>query len=267
MRIFAYRLGPRGRWRARRSGNLPRRSGFLAAAFALLVAAAAWGSPCGAEPTVQASVEIARPLGDVYDERTTDGDAYPPSLGVRGSVGVNRYALILDYRRNVFLTESRGANSLTRYARIEGGFDTTAPFLARETSFEARFERRIAVTIPLYAGVGIVRTWSNYHYPSLTGIGAGVELRPAATGAVVPFASAFYYPSASGQYATETLPTRRMKPAFGILKLDAGLVLRKPRSALYAAFGYANEIRSAYALPSDIRFIRSDPYAAVGFRL
>lgn len=156
----ACRTSSRCREGVLRSGKHHSRSGIFAAAFALL-ATAACASACGAEPTVQASLEIARPFGDVYNERTTDGDAYPTSLGLRGSVGYKSYA----------------------------------------------------------------------------------------------------------QYVTEMPPTALMRPSFGIVKIEAGLQLRRPRSALYAVIGYANESRSGHALPSDVRFIRSDPYAAIGIRL
>jgi hypothetical protein len=227
--------------------------------------AAALGLPCRAEPT-EFSFELARPLGDVYNERTTDGDAYPQSIGLRAGIVRGSYALTLDYRRNVYLTESGGPGVLTQYARIEGGFGTSVPFLARESAFEARLERRLGGS-QLYAGAGVVRTWTNYHYPSLTGVGVGFDLRPGTTLGFRPFASAFYYPYASGSYVSESLPARTFSPAFQILKFDGGVVLRGARSPLYWVFGYGNETRSGRALPSDVRFIRSDPYAAAGLRI
>jgi hypothetical protein len=241
--------------------------GILAAAVAALVAAGCGAAPCAAEPAPAVSLELIRPFGDVYNERTTDGDAYPASLAARASFARAGYVLEFDWWRNTYLTQSGGAGSLTRYARIEGGFGTTAPFVATESSFEARLERRISRVLPLYAGAGAVHAWASYHYPSLTGLGAGIELRAASAAGLRPFGSAFYYPSASGTYVTETRPARTLTPSFGIVKLDAGLVLNGARSPLYAVLGYANEMRSGHALPSDVRFIRSDPYAGLGIRL
>ena len=222
--------------------------------------------PGRADPGVTVSMEFARPIGDTYNERTTDGDAYPESLGVRALFARGDVAAWVDYRRNVYLTESRGAGSLTRYAGIEGGTGTTTPFLARESSFEARIERRTG-TASLYAGLGAVRTWTNYHYPVLTALGAGLELRPRSAPGVRTFGSAYYYPSAAGTYATQGAPQVVLTPRFSILKLDGGVVLRGTRSRLYAVAGYGFEQRSGHALPSDVRFIRSDPYAALGIRL
>jgi len=240
----------------------------FAAATAALVAVAllTCAAPCGAEPANETSVELIRPIGDVYNERTTDGDAYGSSLAARAAFVRGEYSLSLAWWRNVYLTESAGAGSLTRYARIEGGFGTVPPFVATESSLEARLERRIAGG-PLYAGVGLVHTWTNYHYPALTGAGIGAELRASARAGVRPFASAFYYPSASGSYVTEAPPARTLTPAFSILKLDAGVVLRTARSPVYGVLGYANETRSGHGLPSDVRFIRSDPYLGIGAKI
>jgi hypothetical protein len=126
---------------------------------------------------------------------------------------------------------------------------------------------RISNRVPLYAGVGAVRTWANYHYPVLTGAGAGIELRALRSPGLRPFVSAFYYPSASGMYVTESAPTRTLTPAFGILKVDLGLVLRSPRSPLFVVIGDGQEVRTGHGLSNDVRFIRSDPYLGLGARL
>ena len=222
-------------------------------------------STCRADPGFSGALELARPIGDAYSERTTDGDAYPQSLGARALLARGAVAVWLDYRRNVYRTESRGAGSLTEYARLEGGHGTSVPFLARESSFEARVERRLG-TRAFYAGLGVVRTWTNYNYPVLTGLGAGLELRPDTAPGVRAFGSAYYYPSAAGRYLTESSPSRTLAPGFGIVKLDGGFVVRSTRSAVYGIAGYGFEQRSGHALPADVRFIRSDPYIAIGMR-
>jgi hypothetical protein len=238
----------------------------IVAAVAALTAAAC-AAPCRAEPAAQASLELIRPLGDTYNERATDGGAYPPSLGVRVLLTHNDYALTLQYWRNVYLTESGGPGALTRYARIEGGFGTVTPFIARDSSFETHLLHRISNRVPLYAGVGAVRTWANYHYPVLTGAGAGIELRAVQSAGVRPFVSAFYYPSASGSYVTESTPTRTLTPAFGILKVELGLVLRSARSPFFVVVGDGQEVRTGQGLSNDVRFIRSDPYLGIGARI
>ncbi|MDQ6943805.1 MAG: hypothetical protein M3169_14995 [Candidatus Eremiobacteraeota bacterium] len=213
-----------------------------------------------------ASLEIVRPIGDAYSERTTDGDAYPESLAVRAAINRGFYTVVLDYRRNVYQTENAGAGTLTRYARIEGGTGTAAPFLARESSFEARFERRLGHD-GLAAGVGLLRTWANYNYPSLHGLGIGLEQRPSLGAGVRPFGSAFYFPSACGPYATETVPVRTLAPSFRILKLDYGVIVRAAHARVDFVVGYGNEFRRGIGLSGDNRFIRSDTYLGLGTHL
>lgn len=242
--------------------RLARYVGSLCAAVVGMCAAAGADVPV----PLGASLEIARPIGDTYSERSSDGDAYPQSLGVRAVIGRDRDAIVLDYRRNVYQTETRGAGTLTSYARIEGGTGTAVPFLARESSFEGRFERRVGNS-RVSVGVGVLRTWTNYDYPSLTGIGFGVEQRAAPSPGLRPFGSAFYYPAATGSYTTEQLPRRTMTTAFRILKLDYGFTLRDARSPLYLVAGYGNEFRRGNGLSFDNRFVRSDPYLAIGTRL
>jgi hypothetical protein len=223
--------------------------------------------PCRAEPLPEASFELIRPLGDTYNERSSDGDGYPQSLGARLMFARRDYALTLQYWRNVYLTESGGPGALTQYARLEGGFGTVVPFIARDSSFEVHALGRISRSVPLYAGIGAVHTWTNYHYPSLTGVGAGVELRAATSPGVRPFVSAFYYPSASGTYTTETAPMRTLTPAFGILKVDFGVAIRGKGSLVFGVIGDGQEVRTGQGLSNLNRFIRSDPYAGIGLRM
>ena len=239
----------------------------VVAALAALAAAACGALPCAADPLASASLEMIRPLGDTYNERSSDGDQYPQSLGVRAAFNVRDYALTLQYWRSVYRTESAGPGALTRYARLEGGFGTVTPFIARDVSFEAHAERRVSRLVPVYAGLGFVNTWTNYHYPSLSGVGLGLELRPGGAAGLRPFASAFYYPYASGTYVTETLPRRTLTPAFGIEKLELGALLRGRHTPLYGVLGYASEVRTGRGLSNLNRFIRSDPYLGFGAHL
>jgi hypothetical protein len=239
----------------------------LLAAAAALAAVLCGAMPCCAGEPAETTLELIRPLGDTYNERSSDGDGYPQSLGVRVLVARNDWALTLQYWRNVYRTESGGPGALTRYPRIEGGFGTVTPFIARDSSFEARALHRISRRVPVYAGIAAVRTWASYHYPVLTGAGAGLELRAVPSVGLRPFVSAFYYPSASGSYVTESAPVRTLRPAFGIVKVDFGAVLRIAGSRLFVTVGDSQEVRTGLGLSNDVRFIRSDPYLAIGTRL
>jgi len=232
----------------------------------LLVALAS--TPCFADDGNGSSApafEIVRPVGDVYNERTSDGDSYPEALGVRAYARIHAYAVWFDYRRNVYLTESGGPGALTLYPRLEGGYGTSVPFLARDSSFEARAERALGMR-DVYAGIGFDQTWENYHYPSLRGVGAGLEKRASDRPGIRPFGSIYYYPWTSGAYTTETLPHRALNPNFRILKIDYGFRVQV-RAPVYFVAGYGNEFRRARELPAQIRFIRSDLALGLGARL
>ncbi len=240
-------------------------SGVVSAVAVFALAGTVCSADDGTGPNAPAAFEIARPIGDVYNERTTDGDSYPQALGVRAYARIHAFAVWFDYRRNVYLTESGGPGTLTQYARLEGGYGTSVPFLARDSSFEARAERALGLR-DVYAGIGFDQTWENYHYPSLRGIGAGVEKRASDAAGIRPFGSAYYYPWASGSYTTETLPHRELSPNFRILKLDYGFRVQG-RGPVYFVAGYGNEFRRAQGLPAQIRFIRSDLSLGLGARL
>ncbi len=242
----------------------------LAAGFVLVGAAAAPCAANDADPSpppaaATAALEVFRPVGDVYNERTSDGDAYPQSFGARGYASNGTYAVWLDYRRNVYLTESAGAGSLTHYPRLEGGYGSQTPFLARDSSFETRFERNVGIPT-VFAGIGYDRTWENYHYPDLHGLGLGLEKRATNVPGLRPFGSAFYYPSTTGSYVTETLPARELAPHFRILKLDYGFRYQV-KAPVYFVFDYGNEFRRANGIGAQIRFIRSDVTLGLGVHL
>lgn len=247
---------------------MKRRATRYALAFGAALAIA--GSACRADADpppgkVSGAFEIVRPIGAVYDEYNSDGggDAYPEALGVRGYVRKGKYAVWLDYRRNVYLTEQY-KNFLTEYPRLEGGYGTVPPFLARDSSFEARFERELGIR-DVYAGVGFDHTWQNYNFPELRGFGAGLEKLASDVPGVRPFGSVYYYPWTSGPYTTETLPHMELNPSFRILKIDYGFRVQS-RSALYFVAGYGNEFRRGRGYPAQIRFIRSDTSLGLGTR-
>ena len=218
-------------------------SGVVSAVAVFALAGTVCSADDGTGPNAPAAFEIARPIGDVYNERTTDGDSYPQALGVRAYARIHAFAVWFDYRRNVYLTESGGPGTLI------------APVAVSALGLR-----------DVYAGIGFDQTWENYHYPSLRGIGAGVEKRASDAAGIRPFGSAYYYPWASGSYTTETLPHRELSPNFRILKLDYGFRVQG-RGPVYFVAGYGNEFRRAQGLPAQIRFIRSDLSLGLGARL
>src|SRR6202163_5112691 len=109
----------------------------IVAAVAALAAVACTAAPCRADPPSESSLELIRPLGDVYNERATDGGAYPQSLGLRVVLARHDYAVTLQYWRNVYLTESGGPRRLPRLSGPEGRVRTATPFNRRAARFAA----------------------------------------------------------------------------------------------------------------------------------
>jgi hypothetical protein len=229
------------------------RIALVAAAFALCGAAVAQaGEP---EPF---TLDLTHPIGAVWNEYANPGEEYPQALDVKLRGGEGVYAASLDYHRDVYLTQSAGPNSLTRYAKLTGGYATIPPFFARDSEIEGRFERRVRG--PLAVAIGVLDTWTNYGYPHLAGVGVGLEKLPDWTRQTALYGSAFYYPAASGS-------GDGVSATFGILKYDIGFRVRPFGWHTYFTGGYEYESRSGRNLPSDIRTIRSDPYVGFGTRI
>jgi hypothetical protein len=204
-------------------------------------------------------LEITHPIGGVWNEYANPGEDYPPSLDVRAWGTAGGYDASLEYHRNVYLTQSAGPGSLTRYATLTGGYATVTPFLARDTELEARVMRRIRHH-PLAIGIAVLATSNNYPYPRLHGVGVGIAKLPDWTGHVSLFGSAFYYPAASGSLGP-------VHTTFSIVRSEAGFRFRPTGWHVYLVGGYQNEIRSGRSLPSQVRLNRSDPFIGLGARL
>jgi hypothetical protein len=205
-------------------------------------------------------LEITHPIGGVWNEYANPGEDYPPSLDVRAWGTLDGYDASLEYHRNVYLTQSAGPGSLTRYATLTGGYATVTPFLARDTEFEARVMRRIRHH-PLAVGISAFETWNNYPYPRLHGLGVGIAKLPDWTGPhVALFGSAFFYPAASGSIGP-------VHATFTILRSEVGFRFRPTGWKVYLVGGYQNEIRSGRHLAGDVRLNRSDPFIGLGASL
>ncbi len=112
-------------------------------------------------------------------------------------------AVKVDYRQDVYVTSDNFVDAIgnhyTRFATIDGGFAATPVFLARQSTLDARLEYQIA-SPRIYLGVGYIHTANNYGYPQLNGPGIGIEKLPDLRPGVNLYGSAFYYPTASGNY-------------------------------------------------------------------
>ena len=204
-------------------------------------------------------LEITHPIGGVWNEYANPGEDYPQSLDVRAWGTLSGYDLSLEYHRNVYLTQSAGPGSLTRFATLTGGFATVAPFLARDTELDARVMRRLRHH-PIAIGFSAFTTWNNYPYPRLRALGVGIAKLPDWTGHVSLFGSVFLYPAATGSLGP-------VHATFAIVRSEVGFRFRPTGWHAYLVGGYQNEIRSGRNLPGQVRLNRSDPFVGLGARI
>lgn len=221
---------------------------------ALVLAFAAGAARAEANPF---DVELTHPIGGVWNEYANPGVDYPQSIQASAGTTLGAYAISVEYHRNVYRTQSAGAGSQTRYATLSGGYAAVAPFFARDMELEARAMR--SVRGPLAVGAGFLSTWTNYGYPPLRGLGAGVARLPRWTGHVSLSGSMFYYPAATGSNGTA-------RATFAVLRTDVAARFRPSHSPVYLVGGYENEIRSGHHLPGAVRLNRSDPFVGIGLR-
>jgi hypothetical protein len=214
---------------------------------------------------------IAAPA--TYNEFSA-GQYCPRSYLIAGVLPFNngQYALKVDYRQDVYVTSDNvdaNGNSYTQFATIDGGTALTPVFLAQQSNLDARLEFRVAPS-HVYVGVGYIYTGTNYGYPHLSGLGAGVEKLPDMKSGISLYGSAFYYPTASGNYtvADPTSPNNGMtyKQHYSILKYDIGLALVLGRSPVYLYGGFSGD-QYAVKQNAPIGQTHDGPYIGLGVKL
>ena len=159
------------------------------------------------------------------------------------------WALKIDSRQDRYVTASNGTdefgNQLTVFSTIDGGTASTPVFLASQNTIDVRAEYRLGEP-NWYAGIGLIRASNNYGYPKLGGLGLGVEKLPDFVGSISLYGSAFYYPSASGDYTVSdgasTNFRRTYQQEYSILTYDVGATWRfSPGAPVYAYGGFAGD--------------------------
>ncbi|MDQ6767394.1 MAG: copper amine oxidase N-terminal domain-containing protein [Candidatus Eremiobacteraeota bacterium] len=184
----------------------------------------------------------------------------------------SKFAIKVDYRQDTYVTSDNLTDTLgnhyTRFGTIDGGIALTPVFNARQSNFDARLEYQ--VTAPrMYVGVGYLQTANNYGYPHLNGLGGGIEKLPELRSGVSWFGSAFYYPSASGNY-TVTDPASvnvgtAYRQQYQILKYDLGLAFVVARSPVYVYGGFSGD-QYVQKQNAPIGQTHSGPYVGLGVK-
>jgi len=185
----------------------------------------------------------------------------------------SRFAGKLDYRQDAYVTNSSVTdlvgNQYTGFATIDGGYAYTPVFLAKQTSLDARLEYQVA-NPRIYVGLGYIQTGNNYGYPKLTGIGAGVEKLPELRPGISWYGSAFYYPSATGNYTVAAAGSSNLgtsyRQQFQITKLDIGLALVLRNFPVYLYGGFSGDQYTAKQ-NAPIGQTHDGPYLGLGVKI
>lgn len=183
------------------------------------------------------------------------------------------FAVKVDYRQDVYVTSDNLTDGLgnhyTRFATIDGGTGLTPVFLARQSTLDGRLELKVAAP-RIYVGVSYLSAGNNYGYPTLNALGVGIEKLPDLRSGVNFFGSAFYYPTASGNY-TVTNPTssnlgKTYRQQYQIVKYDVGLALASTHFPLYLYGGFSGD-RYAAKQNAPIGQTHDGPYIGLGVKL
>lgn len=185
----------------------------------------------------------------------------------------SKFAVKFDYRADQYLTSNMFGdvfgNRYTRFATIDGGTAFAPVFMARQSSLDVRLEYKVA-NPRVYAGVGYLHADNSYGYPQLNAAGFGVEklldLRPG----INVYGSAFYYPSASGNYTVTSAASvnagKTFPQQYGIVKYDLGLALVFAHFPVYIYGGYSGDKYFA-SQNAPIGQAHDGPYVGLGVKL
>jgi len=181
-------------------------------------------------------------------------------------------AIKVDYRQDEYLTSDNLidplGNHYTSFSTIDGGTALTPVFRARQNTLDGRLEYQIAAP-RIYVGVGYIQASNNYGYPRLSGVGVGLEKLPDLVDGLNWSGSAYYYPTASGNYTVND-PTSSnfgatFRQQYQIVKYDLGLALVLARFPVYLYGGFSGD-RYIAKQNAPVNQTHSGPYIGLGVR-
>lgn len=218
-------------------------------------------------------VQAAYSAPNNYNEFVAGGYCDTYILNAAYAPQNSAFAVKADFRQDTYLTSHNATdatgNQYTQFATIDGGSAFTPVFLARQKSFDARVEFRVAAP-RVYVGVGYLRVTNNYGYPSLSAIGAGVEKLPDLRNGIGFYGSLFYYPNASGNYTVASPGSANngtvYQQRYQIVKYDIGAALNVAHSPVYLFGGYAGDHYTA-SKNAPIGQIHTGPYIGLGVKI
>ncbi len=219
------------------------------------------------EPLRELLIEGGYTLAKVYNNYANGVTGTGFSYVASGAYRFGPWAVKFDQRTDFFSPTPNvpGPPPGVGFSTPDGGYSVVPPFTGRNTNFDVRAEHNIFGPNS-YAGLSYVETATSYGYPTLSGVGLGLEQYSDFT----PFGfygSVFYYPSVSGSF----LQTDPASPNFGRffpvrfsqVKYTAEASLPLSRD-FYAYFGYGG-----YRMLSGLNSSENveGPYIGIGTRL
>ena len=222
-------------------------------------------------PGYTAFVQAALGAGSNYNEFSS-GQYCPRTYLASGAwiIGDSKFAAKVDYRSDSYVTNSNLTDGLgnqyTRFSTIDGGTAYTPVFLARQSTLDGRLLYQIAPS-HVYVGVGYLQTSTNYGYPHLTAVGAGLEKLPDLRPGIGFYGSAFYYPNASGTYTVGSGSNTgtTLRQSYQITKYDVGATLAFAHAPIYLYGGFSGDRYTARE-HAPIDQTHGGPYLGLGMK-
>jgi hypothetical protein len=218
-------------------------------------------TPVPAERSYTGFVQAAYSMPNNYNEFVAGGYCDTYILNAVFAPKTSAFAVKADFRQDTYVTSSNAVdafgNHYTQFATFNGGTAFTPVFMGRQSTLDLRLEYQIA-SPRVYVGVAYLHAANDYGYPTLTGVGVGVEKLPDLRTGLSLYGSAFYYPNASG--------TSGFQQQYQIIKYDLGVALVAAHVPVYLFGGYAGD-RYTATKNAPIGQIHEGPYVGLGVKI
>ena len=218
-------------------------------------------------------VEAAYSGASNYNEFAAD--KYCPEFIVSGAYAFKNspIAVKVDFRQFTYITsddvDDAFGNHYTQFATIDGGTAFTNVFRANQTSLDVRLEYQVAAP-RIYVALSYLQTSNTYGYANLNAVGAGIEKLPDLRPGINPYASLFYFPSASGNYTVNDPASsnfgKTYQQQYHIVKYDVGVALVIKHSPVYLYGGFAGE-QYAQKQNAPVGQTHDGPYIGLGLKI
>ncbi len=182
-------------------------------------------------------------IGKVYNNYANGLTGSGFSYVASGAYRIGDWAFKLDNRNDQYTTQITVPGPPgpgTGYLAPDGTYEVVPPFTGRVNSLDGRIEHQ-AFTKNVYLGLSYIDTSTTYGYPSLKGLGLGVEQYSN----FVPFALdgfLYYYPNVNGTFTQTDPKSANFGKSYGLnfSELKYSFETSVPLSYdFYAYFGYS----------------------------